>query len=121
MHCPNCGADISAESNTCLYCGYSLPTPQPQPVPPEPQVVYVEKTVYKEVPAESPCTRLAALLLCFFFGYFGVHRFYMKKYVSGIIYLLTFGVFSLGWIFDLIVLLFGKPHDGKGRPMKWVQ
>ena len=35
-----------------------------------------------------------------FLGYFGVHRFYMGKYISGAIYLCTGGLFVIGYIYD---------------------
>ncbi len=35
-------------------------------------------------------------------GWFGVHKFIEKKYVLGVIYLLTFGLFGVGVIVDLI-------------------
>lgn len=44
------------------------------------------------------------LILCIFLGWLGVHRFYAKKYGTAIIYLLTVGVFCIGWIRDIIVL-----------------
>lgn len=44
------------------------------------------------------------LILCIFFGYLGVHKFYEKKYLLGTIYLFTFGLFSIGWIYDIIIL-----------------
>lgn len=44
-------------------------------------------------------------LLCFFLGCFGVHRFYEKKIVSGIFYLLTLGVFGFGVLVDLVSIL----------------
>lgn len=49
------------------------------------------------------------LLLCIFFGAFGVHRFYEGKMLTGFIYLFTFGVFGLGWLFD-IILIATKPN-----------
>lgn len=39
-----------------------------------------------------------------FLGLFGVHRLYMGKYLSGIIYLFTGGLFGLGWLYDLWTL-----------------
>lgn len=45
-------------------------------------------------------------LLCLFFGWLGIHKFYEKKYLLGLIYLLTFGLFGVGWAFDTIVLFF---------------
>ena len=50
-----------------------------------------------------------ALLLCVFFGYFGAHKFYEGKMGMGILYFLTFGIFGIGWIAD-IILLIQKPE-----------
>ena len=41
-------------------------------------------------------------LLIAFFGIFGIHKFIEKKYVLGIVYLLTLGLFGIGIIVDLI-------------------
>ncbi|MCB9745322.1 MAG: TM2 domain-containing protein [Alphaproteobacteria bacterium] len=43
-------------------------------------------------------------LLLTFLGLFGVHRFYMGKWVSGLIWLCTGGLFSLGWLYDFWTL-----------------
>ncbi|MDX9730451.1 MAG: TM2 domain-containing protein [Bdellovibrionales bacterium] len=45
-----------------------------------------------------------AWALLTFLGIFGIHRFYMGKWVSGIIYLLTGGLLTLGWLYDLWTL-----------------
>lgn len=43
---------------------------------------------------------LMAYLLWFFFGLLGVHRFYLGRPVSGVIYLLSGGLLGVGWLFD---------------------
>ena len=35
------------------------------------------------------------------FGFLGAHRFYYGKRVSGTLYLFTFGLLGIGWLFDL--------------------
>lgn len=44
----------------------------------------------------------AVFFLCLFFGFLGVHRFYEKKIVTGILYLFTFGFCGVGVLFDLV-------------------
>jgi TM2 domain-containing membrane protein YozV len=41
-----------------------------------------------------------AWILLTFLGLFGVHRFYMGKWVTGLLYLLTGGILSLGYLYD---------------------
>lgn len=49
--------------------------------------------------------KIVELLLCIFLGCFGVHRFYRKDIKMGIIYLLTGGLFGIGWLVDLVRLI----------------
>jgi TM2 domain-containing membrane protein YozV len=41
-----------------------------------------------------------AWVLLTFLGIFGVHRMYMRKWFTGILYLLTGGLFLLGYLYD---------------------
>ena len=45
-----------------------------------------------------------AWILLTFLGLFGIHRMYMGKWFTGIIYLLTGGVFALGYLYDFWTL-----------------
>ncbi|MCO5143855.1 MAG: NINE protein [Oligoflexia bacterium] len=45
-----------------------------------------------------------AWVLLTFFGFFGIHRFYLGKWVTGIIWLLTGGLFLVGVLFDFWTL-----------------
>lgn len=45
-----------------------------------------------------------AWLLLTFLGIFGVHRFYQGKLGTGILYLLTVGVFGMGIVYDFLTL-----------------
>lgn len=45
-----------------------------------------------------------AWLLHLFLGIFGVHRFYMGKIFTGVIYLCTGGLFGIGYIYDTLTL-----------------
>lgn len=45
-----------------------------------------------------------AWLLLAFLGVFGIHRMYLGKWLSGLLYLFTFGLFGLGVLFDLWTL-----------------
>lgn len=52
--------------------------------------------------------KIVALILCIFLGYLGVHRFYLKKIGTGILYLFTMGLCGIGWIVDIILIATGK-------------
>jgi len=45
-----------------------------------------------------------AWLLLTFLGLFGVHRLYMGKWLSGLLYLFTLGIFGIGYIYDFWTL-----------------
>ena len=45
-----------------------------------------------------------AWLLLMFLGLLGMHRFYLGKWVTGIIYLISGGLLGIGWLYDLCTL-----------------
>ena len=50
----------------------------------------------------------AAIVITFFLGGLGVHRFMAGKIGTGIIWLLTGGCFGIGWLIDFIKVCTGK-------------
>ena len=48
----------------------------------------------------GPVNYSVAWLLLTFLGLFGVHRMYMGKWLTGILYLLTAGLVGLGYLYD---------------------
>jgi TM2 domain-containing membrane protein YozV len=69
---------------------------------------------YTEVPYPTK-SKFAALLLCLFGGYLGLHRFYVGKVGTGLIWFFTMGFFTLGWFVDLLLIILGWFRDKHGR------
>lgn len=59
-----------------------------------------------------------AAVLCFFLGGLGIHRFYTGKIGTGILWILTVGVFGIGVIVDFIMILCGNFKDKDGAVLK---
>ena len=47
----------------------------------------------------------------------GVHRFYVGKIGTGFLYAFTRGLYGIGWIVDLILILMGRFEDADGLPL----
>lgn len=111
--CKHCGGKIPADAVICTLCGRQVEslagaqTSQPNIV-----INNANQNTNTNINAASVTGRArskwTAVLLCFFLGYFGAHKFYEGKTGMGILYLLTFGLFGIGAIIDFFILLF-KP------------
>lgn len=99
MFCQNCGAEINDKAVVCVKCGCAVNGVK----------------INQEVESKE---WLIVLLLCFFLGYFGVHRFYVGKTGTGVAQLLTCGGCGIWALIDFIMILVGSFTDAKGNPIK---
>ena len=104
MYCPNCGKEINKYDKYCPHCGYQIP-----------EFSYPSYSSSDKDDNVSDKSWLATLLFCLFLGTFGIHRFYVGKVGTGILYLLTFGVFGIGYLIDVILIVLQLFTDRKGR------
>jgi TM2 domain-containing membrane protein YozV len=62
--------------------------------------------------------RLLTLLLCFFIGVFGAHRFYAGKTGTAVLQLCTLGGLGIWTFIDLLIILFGEFTDKSGKKIQ---
>lgn len=70
------------------------------------------------VTTTSDKNKWVAFWLCLLLGGLEIHRFYVGKIGTGIIYLLTGGLCGIGWLVDLIKILMGSFRDNTGAPLR---
>jgi TM2 domain-containing membrane protein YozV len=58
---------------------------------------------YVKVPAEQTHSIVIGYV-CWLLGFFGAHRFYYGRKVSGTIYFFTLGLLGIGWLIDLFLI-----------------
>ena len=97
VHCTTCGSKMAPTAPNCPKCG----APNALAMP-----ILSEKTM------------TAAALLCFFFGVFGVHRFYVGKMGTGLLMLLTFGGLGIWSLIDFIRIIIGSFTDKQGLKLQ---
>jgi hypothetical protein len=97
-YCYNCKAETDANAVICLKCGVSL------------------KEGNNSLLGEGK-DWLTTLLLCIFLGSLGIHRFYTKHTVIGVVQLLTVGGCGIWSLIDLIMIVTGSFKDAEGNTL----
>ena len=67
----------------------------------------------------SDKSNVVALLLCFFIGILGVHRFYVGKIGTGVLQLLTLGGLGIWALIDMIMIILQKFTDSDGNTLRF--
>jgi TM2 domain-containing membrane protein YozV/ribosomal protein L40E len=101
-YCQECGEVINIKAEICPKCG----------------VRQTSSPVVTEQQKEQQNKWLVTLLLCWFLGIFGVHRFYTGHTTIGIIQLLTLGGCGIWVLVDFIIIIMGNFKDAQGNPIK---
>lgn len=114
MFCKYCGQKIESTAAYCSYCGARQNNAEI-----EQQPIVINNVIQSAAldATTSEKSKIAALVLCIFLGGLGVHRFYVGKIGTGILWLLTAGVFGIGWIIDIIMILCNGFKDSHDMPL----
>ena len=110
--CKHCGVKIPAAAVICTHCGCQVEELKQNE---QPSIIInnantnTNTTINPTMFGIRVKNKWIAFVLCLFFGYFGIHKFYEGKIGLGILYMFTMGLFSIGWLIDCISLLF-KPN-----------
>ncbi len=99
-YCDGCGGIMDVKTTTCPHC--------------------LAVQTASGHSAESDKTIMPTFILCFLFGVFGAHRFYVGRTGSAIAQLCTLGGLGIWMLVDLIVIVTGSFTDAEGRKLvRW--
>ena len=102
-YCIECGVLINIKAEICPKCGVRqqlLATPLSAEI------------------VEQRNKWITCLLLCWFVGVLGVHRFYTGHTALGVLQVLTLGGCGIWALIDFIIIVSGNFKDAQGNPIK---
>ena len=106
--CRNCGTKLENGTKFCPNCGQGInqTASNVSSSQQESQIVYVQAP-QQDIYVHARRSKGLALTLCFFLGWMGAHKFYLKEYLSGSLYLIFFWTLIplVGAVVDFILLL----------------
>lgn len=110
-YCKHCGELIDKDCIICPKCGKQVEELKHSAEQPNIVINNTNTNVNKNRLGGygRRKNKWVSFFLCVFLGWMGGHKFYEGRIGTGILYLLTVGVFGIGWIVDIIILLF-KPN-----------
>ena len=115
--CKHCGGKIPEDAVICTLCGRQVEDINKGASAAQPQIIINNDNINTNPNTNTvnaggrgkEKNKWVALLLCFFLGFVGGHKFYEGKVGMGILYLFTAGLCGIGVLIDFITLLF-KPN-----------
>ena len=104
--CKHCGEIIDKDCIICPKCGKQVEELKAE----QPNIVINNANTNTNTNVNNNVggrmkNKWVSFLLCLFLGYVGAHKFYEGKVGMGILYIFTVGLFGIGWLVDLIVIL----------------
>lgn len=99
-YCVECGAIINIKAELCPNCGVR------------------QRGINMTEISDEKNRWIITVLLCWFLGIFGAHRFYTNHILIGIIQLITLGGCGIWAFIDLIIILTGNFKDSQGNPIR---
>ena len=100
--CSNCGTQLADGAKYCSLCGKETGNHT---------IVYVQSP-QQDIYVHARKSKGLAMTLCFFGGWFGLHKFYLREYFSGSLYLIFFWTF-IPWILAVLdfIIMFLTPKS----------